>query len=80
MDEILLDFQNREIRFTAERQEHMIADHLEMVGQIPRIRECLREPEKVIQSKTDRDVELFYRWYTETPVGEKQLCVVVKIL
>ena len=34
----------------------------------------------VVKSRTDQDVELFYRHYNTTPVTEKYLCIVVKIL
>jgi len=46
----------------------------------------LKKSEKLYQnlikvsSRTDPDVKLFYRHYDITPVTEKYLCVVVKIL
>ena len=36
-------------------------------------------PDIVVKSRTDPDVELFYRYYEDTPVTEKYLCVVVKL-
>ena len=36
-------------------------------------------PDVVVRSRTDPDVELFYRHYRNTPVTEKHLCVVVKV-
>jgi len=74
------DIHNRQIRLTDERQEHIEADHPEMYGQIEKIQETLTKPDIVLRSKTDPDVELFYRHYDITPVTEKYLCVVVKIL
>ena len=40
--------------------------------------ETLRSPERVIQSPTDLGVKLYYRRYTDTPVGDKIICVVVQ--
>jgi hypothetical protein len=37
------------------------------------------KPEKVVRSKTDSKVELFYRHYDVTPVTQKYLCAVVKV-
>lgn len=74
------DIHHRQIRLTVERQEHIEADHPEMSGQVNKIRETLLNPDRVIRSKTDPDVELFYRYYRATPVTEKYLCVVVKVL
>ena len=51
-----------------------------MFGQVNKIQEVLLDPHIIVRSKTDPDVELFYRHYDITPVTEKYLCVVVKIL
>ncbi|MEW5801621.1 MAG: hypothetical protein AB1847_05890 [bacterium] len=74
------DFRNRHIRLTHERQNHLETDHPEMFGQIDKIEHTLTNPDIVVRSKTDPDVELFYRHYPATPVTEKYLCVVVKVL
>jgi len=74
------DIHNRQIRLTDERQEHIETDHPEMFGQVNKIQEVLSDPDIIVRSKTDPDVELFYRHYDITPVTEKYLCVVVKIL
>ena len=71
---------NQRIRLTDERQEHIEADHPEMSGQIERIQDTLLSPDTIVRSITDRDVELSYRHYDTTPVSEKYLCVVVKVL
>jgi len=76
----LKDIHNRKIRFMYERQEHIEADHPEMSGQMNTIQDTLLNPDRVIRSRTDPDVELFYRHYDITPVTEKYLCVVVKVL
>ena len=74
------DFRNRWIRLTYERQEHIETDHPEMSGQSDKIQDTLLNPDRIIRSRTDPDVELFYRHYDITPVTEKYLCVVVKVL
>jgi hypothetical protein len=40
----------------------------------------LSNPDIIVRSRTDSEVELFYRRYIITPVTEKYLCVVVKTL
>jgi hypothetical protein len=72
------DVYGRGIRLTSERQLHIENDHPEMGSQIDKIKETLSQPERIIRSKTDPEVELFYRHYDETPITEKYLCVVVK--
>jgi hypothetical protein len=60
--------------------EHIESDHPEMSGQITKIQNTLKNPDVIVRSKTDPEVELFYRHYDKTPVNEKYLCVVVKVL
>ena len=74
------DIYNRRIRLTDERQEHIEIDHPEMAGQIDKIEEALLNPDQVVKSRTDPNVELFYRHYDITPVTEKYLCVIIKVL
>ena len=40
--------------------------------------EVLLGPERIVESRTDRKVELYYKLYERTPVTTKFLCVVVK--
>jgi len=65
---------------TQERQEHIENDHPEMSGQLDNIRDTLLSPDTIVKSRTDEDVELFYKHYKITPVTEKYLCAVVKVL
>ena len=74
------DIHNRRIRLTYERQGHIETDHPEMFGQIDKIQDTLVNPDMIVRSRTDPDVELFYRHYDTTPVTEKHLCAVVKVL
>jgi hypothetical protein len=76
---LLHDYQGVAVRLTEERLAHIL-DHPEMSDFEPAISETLRYPESVIQSLSDDQARLYYRRYTDTPVGEKLLCVVVKFL
>ena len=72
------DIHGRQIRFTDERWKHIKIDHQEMSENTEKIQETLLAPDKIIRSKTDPEVELFYRYYDVTPVTNKYLCIVVK--
>ncbi len=73
----LLDYQDRPVRLTDERREHIL-EHPEMAGLENAVAETLRAPELVIRSQTDETATLNYRYYLRTWVGDKWLCVVVK--
>ena len=72
------DIFNRNIRLTDERLEHIEFDHPEMSGQIDKIADTLQDPEIVIRSRSDSEVELFYRYYSQTSVADKYVCVIVR--
>ncbi len=74
------DIHNRSIRLTEERQLHLQTAHPEMTDHITRLAETLASPDKVVRSRTDEIVELFYRHYQSTPVTSKFMCTVVKVL
>ncbi len=74
----LPDFQGRAIRLSAERRQH-IFEHPEMVGLGHSIAETLRSPDAVVESLSDPSARLYYRYYSGTAVGDKFLCVVVKL-
>lgn len=74
------DIHGRRIRLTSERQEHIETDHPEMSGQISKVQDTLKSPDMIFKSRIDETVELFYRHYDTTPLTEKYLCVVIKIL
>jgi hypothetical protein len=75
---ILRDYKNRNIRFTNEREGHIENDHPEMLNQNDKINDTLQNPSVIVRSKTDKNVELFYKKYSKTPVTEKYLCIVVR--
>ena len=73
----LMDYRGQEVRLTAERQRHIL-ERSEMAGLNSAIEQTVREPQLVIQSRTDAAAGLHYRFCTRTLVGDKWLCVVVK--
>lgn len=73
----LTDYQNRPVRLTDERLAHIL-NHPEMVSMETAIIETLQHPQLVRKSKSDDAVNLLYRFYTQTAIGDKWLCVVVK--
>lgn len=73
------DFNSRQIRFTDERQEHIETEHPEMSDQIDKIKRTLLKPDIVVKSRTDPEVELFFKHYDSTPVTKKYMCVTVKV-
>ena len=76
--QLLLNNKNEEVRLTDERLLHIEECHPEMIGQLEKCKETLRNPEEIRISKSDSKTELFYRFYQKTPVTSKYLCVVTK--
>jgi hypothetical protein len=75
---ILHDYQGLAIRLTEERLAHIL-EHSEMVGYEAAIEETLAQPERVVESLSDPDARLYYCFYVGTRVGDKYVCVVVKV-
>lgn len=75
---VLTDYEGRAVRLTDERLAHIL-EHPEMVGMEDKIEETLVKPERVIESLSDPEAHLYYRFYVGTRVGDKHLCVVVKM-
>ncbi len=73
----LTDYQGRTVRLTDERLAHIL-EHPEMANLEATIEQTLQEPQLVRRSRSDATATLNYCYYTETPVGAKWLCVVVK--
>lgn len=74
----LRDFEGRLIRLTDERLTH-IREHPEMSDLEAAIADTLARPTRVVESLSDPQARLYYRWYLGTRVGDKYLCVVVKM-
>ena len=76
---VLTDYCGRAVRLTDERLRHILT-HSEMTAMESEVQATLREPQKVIQSRTDESIALYYRYYSKTIVGDKWLCIVVKYM
>ncbi len=50
-----------------------------MAGMEQAIEATLRSPERVVSSLSDPQAQLYYRFYFGTRVGDRYLCVVVKV-
>lgn len=76
---VLVDFRGQPVRLTDERLAHIL-EHPEMISFESALEETLKEPEFVKRSKSDPNTALYYRFCTNTTVGDKWLCIVVKFL
>src|SRR5438045_8348240 len=76
------DCLNRSIRITNERLQHIKENHPELAldDLEGKITNTLQSPEIVVSSISDETVELFYKYFFNTPVGNKWLCIVIKNL
>lgn len=68
----------RTLRLTEEREDHIRTAHPELTDLPDFLGPTIRAPDRIVQSRTDETVELFYRSFETTPVTSKHLCVVVK--
>ena len=73
------DYSGQVIRLTDERLEH-IHTHPRMASFLAEIPGTLADPERVVRSRSDPDVRLYYRFCQGTVLGDKYLCIVVKSL
>jgi hypothetical protein len=76
---VLADHQDRRIRLTHERWQHIV-EHPEMLDQHDKLIETLTSPSVVIESSKDSSILAYHRFYERTPVTRKYLVVIVKIL
>jgi hypothetical protein len=74
---ILIDCFGREVRLTDERLAHIL-ERPELEGVESEIQLALSKPQLVRSSRSDPAVLLFYDFRSETLIGGKWLCVVVK--
>lgn len=75
----VIDRFGRKIRLTDERQKHLLKKR-EMRNQEERLKETLISLDQVRRSVKDKNVLIFYKYYSNTPVTKKHLAVVTKTL
>ena len=79
MPRVIVDYAGRRIRLTNERLAH-IREHPEMGHLQAAIAETIRAPMCVVESLSDSEARLYYRRHTSRGLGEKYVCVIVKVL
>jgi hypothetical protein len=67
----------RKVRLTDERLAHIL-ERTEMRGMREEMIRTLQAPAEVRVSRSDSAVRLFYEFYSQTRIGRKWLCIVVK--
>ena len=78
---MLQDLFGRRIQLTDEGWSHIIGEHPYMVDFQEEVGETLRDPEQIRRSARDPErCSLYYRRYSGTVVGDKWVCVVIKVL
>lgn len=75
----ITDYRGHRVRLTNERWRHAI-EHAEMKRQLRKLRSTVQRPDRVLLSRLDSTVHLYYRWFESTPVTKKYLMVAVKDL
>jgi hypothetical protein len=76
---VYVDYEGTPVRLSDERLAHIL-EHPEMAGMETRIGETISNPQRVLESLSDAQARLYYRFYLGGRVGNKHLCVVVKVL
>lgn len=75
----LIDYQGRTIRLSEERRAHIL-EHPEMSNQLDWIKETIASPDFVVATVADSSVQVYHRFYLQTPVTRKYLLVAVKMV
>ena len=74
----IADWCGNQIELTNECWQHIVTEHPEIRGFRKRLSQILSEPDLVKRSKRDKDVLLYYRWYSDI-FGGKYLLAVAKV-
>ena len=75
---LIRDYEGKTVRLTDERLAHIL-EHPELAGMEGAISDTVELPELVVQSRSDPLARMSYRFYVGTRVGDKYLCVVVRL-
>ncbi len=75
---VLMDFQDRAIRLTKERQKH-ITEFMEPAANLGTIRDTLLKPDVMTEAFHHPELRLFYRIYTRRLGEQSNFHVVVKV-
>ena len=82
MRALLTDFQGGAVFLTEEAWLHTILPPHDYMEKMPEaVYETVQSPDEMRRSNTRPEtVRLYYKWYNNTPVGDKWVCAVVKYL
>ena len=69
----------RKIRLTDIQWVHIKAKHSEVSSEISKITETLQKPDFILYCMDDDNYQ-YYKFYQQTPVTQKHMLVIVKIL
>jgi hypothetical protein len=72
------DVHGRPLRLTEKRENHIRTAHPELTDLSEFLAPTIQAPDRIVRSRTEEIVELFYRSFETTPVTSKHLCAVVK--
>jgi hypothetical protein len=75
---VIYDYQGMPVRLSEERLGHIL-DHPEMVELERAVEATLAQPETVVESLSDPQAQLYYRFHPGTRVGDRYRCVIVKV-
>lgn len=78
---LLHDLFGRRIYLTDAGWAHIIGAHPYMVNLQAEIGETLQHPDEIRRSASDPErARLYYKWHSGAIIGDKWICVVVKVL
>ncbi len=69
----------KKIRLTSTQSQHIEERHPEFEGEIRKIRECIEQPDVILYHPSEDDYH-YCKYFEKTPVGSKNLLVVVRHL
>ena len=76
----ILDKNGRKIHLSKERWSHIVNDHPEISNRLEEIRDIVKNPLIIKESKDDENVRHYYKYYKNLKQKAKNLLVSVKYL
>ena len=76
----VIDRYGKSIHLSEERWKHIIHDHPEMANKLEEIKEIVKNPLVIKESKDDENVKHYYKYYKNLKQKAKYLLVSVKYL
>ncbi len=76
----VIDKTGRKIRLTKKQWRHINSRHPALTKYTREMKEALRNPDAITNSKTDKNVYLYYKFYKYLKSPHKYLLLIVKYL